>query len=92
MKPRRTHTSNQVYRLVGGNEDSDLWVTIYPPDDQSSKQIGSTWEPTPDERRAIADGANIELVIWGNAQPPVALRLSPYALGRRPDDPVNSPP
>jgi hypothetical protein len=86
MKPRRTHSSNQVYHLAGGTEDNDLWATIYTADNETPDQIGSTWEPTPDERQAIAHGANIELVIWGSAQPPVSLRISPYALGRCPDE------
>jgi hypothetical protein len=84
VKPRRTHSSDQVFRLAGGTEDNDLWVTLYPADEDSGPAIGSTWEPTDEERAAIAAGANIELVIWGTAQPPVALRLSPYERGRPP--------
>lgn len=88
MRPRRTVTSDQVYRLPGGTEDNDLWVTNYPADEVSGPAIGSTWELTPEERAAIAAGANIELVVWGTGHPPVVLRLSEYQLGRapRPDD------
>lgn len=35
----------------------------------------STWEPTPEERRLIAKGANIELTCVG-VQPPVAMDVA----------------
>lgn len=82
MKPRRTHTSDRVFRLEGGNEDNDLWVTTY----HETPALGSTWEPTAGERDAIARGANIELITFATAHPPIAMRLSPYALGRAPND------
>jgi hypothetical protein len=83
MKPRRTVVSTRVFRLEGGNEDNDLWVTDYGPD-EGGPCLGSTWVPTDAERAAIADGANLEMVVWGTGHPPVALRLSTYALGKRP--------
>lgn len=83
MKPRRTHESNKVFVLPGGNEDNDLWVTLAADEDENTV-ICSTWEPTNEERAAIADGANIELVIWGSGQPPVAMRTSTVALGKAP--------
>jgi hypothetical protein len=84
VRPRRTVTSDHLFRLPGGTEDNDLFVTLYPADEVSGPAIGSTWEPTDEERAAIAGGANIELVVWGTGQPPVVLRLSEYALGRAP--------
>lgn len=87
MKPRRTHTSDKVFRLAGGTEDNDLWVTTYDDEeDDTPPALGSTWELNEDDRAAIAAGANLELVVWGTGHPPVTLRISPYALGRRPDD------
>lgn len=83
MKARRTHTSNTVYRLPGGTEDNDLWVTVYGPD-EGGPALGSVWVPTDDERQAIADGANIELVTFGTGTPPVALRIDNTPIGRRP--------
>lgn len=85
MKPRRTHTSTNVFHLDGGTEDNDLWVTMYSPD-EGGPCIGSTWELTPEERASIAAGANVELVVFGTAHPPVALRLSTYLLGKAPAD------
>lgn len=35
--------------------------------------IRSVWELTPDERVAVAEGADIALVIWSEPIPPVAL-------------------
>lgn len=84
MKPRRTHTSNAVYRLSGGTEDNDLWVTQEPHPTTGEPLICSVWEPTPEERVQLAAGANIELVTWGEAHPPVNLQLSTIPLGRPP--------
>lgn len=86
MRPRRTHLSTNVYRLEGGTEDNDLWTTLYGPAD-GGPAIGSTWEPTVAERAAIANGANIELLVFGDAQPPVNVRLSEYPLGKAPTEP-----
>jgi hypothetical protein len=86
VKPRRTALSDRVFRLPGGTEDNDLWVTTYGPHDGSAEEpcIGSTWVPSDIERQAIADGANIELVVWGTGHPPVTMRLSTYTLGKKP--------
>lgn len=81
MKPRRTHESNKVYRLQGGTEDNDLWVTEAV--QEGTPIIVSVWEPTLEERQAIADGENIELAVWGG-QPPVALGTTPVELGKAP--------
>lgn len=35
----------------------------------------SEWEPTPEERAAIAAGANVRLTVWGITHPPVALEV-----------------
>lgn len=83
MKPRRTHLSDRVFRLPGGNEDNDLWTTTYGPE-AGGPAIGSTWELDDDERAAIAAGANVELVVFGYAQPPVNVRVTDYALGKAP--------
>jgi len=82
MKPRRTVLSDKVFRLPGGTEDNDLWTITYGPED-GGPCIGSTWVPTDEERQRIADGTNIELVVWGEGHPPVAVRLSTYKLGRK---------
>lgn len=83
MNPRRTVLSNDVFRLEGGNEDNDLWVTT-DEDDDGTPIVRSTWVPTDKERAAIAAGQNIELVVWGGGHPPVALRLTDVPLGRPP--------
>lgn len=83
MRPRRTHASNQVFRLPGGTEDNDLWVTLRQ-DPRYGLEISSTWQPTQAERDAIAAGANIELTVWGHGHPPVALGLTAGPLGKPP--------
>lgn len=81
MRPRRTATSTKVFHLEGGTEDNDLWVTEYAPEN-GGPCLGSTWVPTDEERQAIAEGVNIELLVFGTGTPPVAVRLSEYVLGR----------
>ena len=80
MKPRRTPHSNAVFQLEGGTEDNDLWV-----ERTTSEQgpcLRSVWELTPEERRAVMDGANVYLITWGNVTPPVALGITDDELGR----------
>lgn len=83
MKPRRTHLANFVYRLEGGNEDNDLWVYKHV-DVDGFPVIRSCWVPDALERAAIAAGGNIELIVWGTEQPPVALVLNNTPLGKAP--------
>lgn len=80
MKPRRTPTSTRVFRLPGGNEDSDLWVRDVVVDGQAV--IESVWSLTDAERGAIADGANIVLAVWGSGTPPVELYITEEQPGR----------
>lgn len=86
MKPRRTILSNGVFKLVGGNEDNDLWVQkVLLQDEDSEAQtaaIRTTWDLTPEERRAIGDGANIELQTVGAGTPPLSMRVIDTPLGR----------
>jgi hypothetical protein len=84
MKPRRTHRSNHVFVLPGGNEDNDLWVTVGK-DTEDQIVLESVWELTYEEREAIYNGANVRLAIWGTGQPPVALAVTDEPLGRAPD-------
>lgn len=84
MKPRRTHDSNQVYRLAGGTEDNDLWVMeTFDSERPQVPVILSVWEPTDEERARIAAGDNIELAVWGG-QPPVSLQVTDIPLGKAP--------
>lgn len=82
MWPRRTHASNRVYRLAGGNEDNDLWVHETA-DDQDTTVISSVWVPTDEQRERIANGENIELAVWGG-QPPVSLGVTDVPIGKAP--------
>jgi hypothetical protein len=84
VKPRRTYGSNKVYSLPGGTEDNDLWVReTFDSEEPELAVIVSVWEPTLEERRAITEGANIELAVWG-VQVPVALGTTTEALGKPP--------
>jgi hypothetical protein len=90
MRARRTWVSDQVFVLEGGTEDNDLHATVYPPRSEVNESnvpiIGSTWVPTDEERARIANGENIELLVWGGGMPPVSMRIVDYPLGKRPDD------
>lgn len=85
MKPRRTHTSNQVYiyELAGGTEDNSLWVHA----DSAQGTVSSVWELTDEERAAIADGFNVQLTVWGG-QPPVAMWLVNTPLSKPPEQEI----
>jgi hypothetical protein len=85
MKARRTHHTNHVFRLPGGTEDNDLWTYVLI-DETGNPILCSVWEPTPDERKRIAEGENIRLCIWGSSQPPVLLDLTDEPLGKKPTE------
>jgi hypothetical protein len=82
VKPRRTYDSNFVFRLLGGTEDNDLWVERR--NSSQGPMISSVWEPTKEERQAIAHGANLELFVWGDGHPPVAIGTTHVPLGKPP--------
>lgn len=84
MKPRRTHLSNVVFELPGGNEDNSLW--LYREQSAQGTILRSCWVPTDAERKEIAEGANIELLVWGGGHPPVAMMTCDYPLGVPPKD------
>ena len=80
MKPVRTERSNFTYR--GPTADiKDL------PCRREDGGVYSTWELSPWERIAIAEGANIELGIYHEPIPPVSLAIdsTPIVL----DPPAN---
>jgi hypothetical protein len=76
MRGRRTHTSNKVYSLPGGTEDNNLWVR------QTEQYIASVWEPTPAERKLLAEGHNIELKVYGQGLPPMSMTVTDVPLGK----------
>jgi hypothetical protein len=80
VKPRRTPTSNVVFHLVGGTEDNDLWAQRVLIDGEAA--IRSVWELSDDDRQRIAEGANIELAVWGPGTPPVSLIVTDSPVGR----------
>lgn len=80
MKARRTIFSTRVFKLPGGTEDNDLWVYDIA-DDDGCNVIASVWEPTPEERKAIANGENIRLLVWGRGIPPFAMDTTNEPLG-----------
>lgn len=92
MKPRRTPDSNVVFHLPGGNEDNDLWAEATL-DTSGRRVICSVWQFTDEERQAVAEGANIELVVWGSGVPPLAVHITDTPLGKsdKPHIVVNPP-
>lgn len=72
MIPVRTAASNFVYRgPEAGIEDA--WVERRP----AERAVYLTWKPSDEERAAIADGALIELGIYGMEPiPPASLEVS----------------
>lgn len=78
MNPRRTARTNAVFELPGGTAENDLPVERVVTDGEVV--LRSVWELTPEERQAIAGGANLELYVWARRPPPVALATTTVAL------------
>lgn len=74
MRPRRTPSSNFVYRLPGGTEDNDLHCRRDVID--GTLCVASVWDLEPAERAAIGAGANLELTVIGGGHPPVQLSVT----------------
>jgi hypothetical protein len=82
MKPTPFPQANRVLTAPEGttaDECSDLHVFT------DGRHCVSRWEPTEQERVAIAAGASIWLWVWsGQTQPPVALSVAePWAVERK---------
>jgi hypothetical protein len=95
MKPRRTWFTNKVAYIPGDNEDSHLHYRLTEVQEGQYKGypiLTTVWEPTPEERAAIAAGQNIELQCWAvrnkdgsPSQPPMSLGVTDTPLGKPPD-------
>lgn len=99
MRPRRTPASNTALELAGGTEDNTLHARVgiaYPglaDDDPGHDQpfISCVFEPDQAERAAIASGANVELVIFGQQMPPVSLATTREQPLSRPQRTIDGP-
>ncbi len=78
---------------MGGTEDNDLHCRVDPPYKANNegdfvyvdeRTVRSVWVPSDEERQQIASGANIELVVWTNRTPPVAVGLAYEPVGKKP--------
>lgn len=83
MRARRVPTSTNVFRLAGGNEDNDLWVERAVDSTGTQPVLLSVWEPSEEERAALAEGATIELCVWGESTPPVSIAVGASLEERR---------
>lgn len=83
MKALRTETSDLALTLPGAGEDRTLpaqRIKAYDPElgevpDDAHDAILTVWRPEEGERRALANGAMIELVVTGTEHPPVSLNV-----------------
>lgn len=80
MKQVRTIRCRKRFVLPGGTDANDLWVEERR-GEKGEPVLSSTWQPTDEERQAIADGANVELLVWGEGTPPVYIGTSTEQLG-----------
>lgn len=74
MKPVKTPESNFTFILPGGTKENNLPVCQLD-DLDGQPMIISTWELDEDERNLIAEGARIQLAVWGSGHPPVMLSV-----------------
>jgi hypothetical protein len=94
MRPIEVTDSNYNYGAPAGVRECDPMPCQRTADGRTI----SVWEPTPDERRAIAAGDNIALHVWSQPPPMVGLSITPAKevpadrqRCRRPG-PANDPP
>lgn len=71
MNPVKLPNATHTLHGPPGSDIGDLDVII------SAPYVMSVWEPTPEERAAIAAGRNILLSIMANGMPPAALQIAP---------------
>lgn len=71
MKPIRTPRTNTVDMGPAGTSIAPLpsWREADP--QRGAVVVFSVWQPTPEERAAIASGANLVLGVWQDPIPPV---------------------
>jgi len=74
VKPVRTAFTNVLFKLEGGSEENDLPAEKTHDADEKDVLV-TTWEVSPQEATQIAKGKRIELIVWGEEHPPVALRV-----------------
>jgi hypothetical protein len=76
VKPIKTPHTTTMFKLVGGGPENDLPVEQgFNGGKEDEPVLRSTWELTDEERRIIAEGGMIELVIFGVGTPPVAIHV-----------------
>jgi hypothetical protein len=77
MRPVKVSTSNHNFGPPPGREGEigDLPCQIV--DERGYREIVSVWEPTPEERAAIANGQNVRMGVgWIGGFPPVSLGVT----------------
>jgi hypothetical protein len=96
MKVRVKYIYNSA--ALGGPEPMEISGTVFHIDDNGPAGgrltlredeehymvLSSTWVPTDEERERIANGENIELLVWGSGHPPVAMEITDVPLGKKP--------
>lgn len=91
MKAVKTPETNVTLTLPGGTEENDLPAVRAMLYDQSRGQtqqdasLGwvSTWMPDEAEARKLEAGACVELTVWGEGHPPVALGVTDAVVPER---------
>lgn len=83
MKAVRTLDSNLTLTLDGAGPDRNLpaqQIRAYDPErgetpDDAKPAIETVWMPDDGERRALVNGAPVELVVTGRRHPPVSMKV-----------------
>jgi hypothetical protein len=73
-KPVVTETTTSVFKLPGGTDENDLPVE-HTVSEEGQPILLSTWELDEEERKLVASGSKIQLLLWGQGHPPVAIRV-----------------
>lgn len=75
MLPIQTPDTNMILTLPGGDESNNLPVEVAQDADKHPVFV-SEWGMTPEERKAIADGGFVRIVLWGEGHPPISVGVA----------------
>lgn len=91
MRPIRTTDCNATLTLPGGTQDNDLPAVrglVYDAsrgqtETDASRGFVTRWMPDEAEARQLEAGGMVQLTVWGNGHPPVAVSVTPGVMPER---------
>lgn len=75
MIPGKIRRSNKIFRAPEGMDNCEDLSVI-----DDGERLMSEWIPTDEERKAIAEGKNVLLSVWGQGMPPISIEVLDYVF------------